>query len=852
MTPRPQDGVGSGGINMADSSRAFSTPLPVTTRSASLRLRLVVALTFATAALLIALPGGSAEADERHGVIAVIDRQDIALSGAATLSELLLSRFSFNVFGLHGARRGTGSAIYLVNGRPISQLDLSTLPVSTVERVEVLNEGPVRRSTYGIGSTINIVLRNDFEGIEVSAGAGLPSRKGMDSRNGSAIWGDALGRGHMTVAAAHFERDELRAKDRHFSRAIYTPGGSFTDAQGISDHGNTVILPGNEGGRFGLGTCDESTYTGILDHPGGKVCGYPSGDIYWLRGEMSRESLQLAADQPLDDDLDVYAETRVAQGETFSVSTPNLDRFSIQPTGDVRQGLLAAVNNLPSTYVFPADESVTLLHRFVGHGNRIFTTDLEAYEFILGVRGEPDDALGYDMHVEYSKHRAAETGINLVSLSLLRDAIDSGDYDLANPLSPATEHLEAIRDTAIRSTRVEEDEFMRANASLEGETFKMAGGAIHWTVGVEVEDWNHRDVFDFRDSLNRSHSNDDVIGYGGASLVADRRRWSAMAESTMPILDGWDLTLGARRDDYDDVGEAVSLKAANRYRLNENLTFRASWNRAEHPPGMFVLNSPEAQYFVRVCDPLLTNPNGDPLCTVVHLITGGNPALGPDQVEQLSVGATTTLGGFSLAVDWFSVDHIDLPALANWQVVVDRAAAGSPVSGTSVVRNDGDNSIERIIDPIGPIGETETRGVALHAGAEWETDWVDLALDVHATRTLHYQRHVLGQEDPGGYVRDRAHAVLQARWGDITASWSVYGRSGYLNSTETSRFKGWYGHDLALQWRDVLGIGLDVAGGILNVANRDASLDPSRDDVPVRTLDSDRGRTFFLNATMAW
>ena len=41
----------------------------------------------------------------------------------------------------------------------------------------------------------NIMLRNDFDGVEVSAGAGLPTRKGMDSRNGSALWGGAPGPG---------------------------------------------------------------------------------------------------------------------------------------------------------------------------------------------------------------------------------------------------------------------------------------------------------------------------------------------------------------------------------------------------------------------------------------------------------------------------------------------------------------------------------------------------------------------------------------------------------------------------------------------------------------------------------
>ena len=571
-------------------------------------LGLAAAVTLAAAVSLASAPGTAADSAR---TIVVIDREDIALSGAATLSELLSTRSGFNVFGRSGALMGTGSGVALVNGRPVSGLDFTTLPLSAVERVEILDQGPIRHSAYAIGRTTNIVLRNDFEGLELSAGAALPGREGLDSRNASALWGGALGRGHMTVAVAHFGRDEVLARDRHFSRATYTPGGSYADAEGISDHGNTVILPegqdGQKGGRFGLGDCNEPTYTGILQHPAGEVCGFPGvgGDIYWIRDEMSRESLQLAADQPLGDDSDVYAEGRVARGKDFRVSTPNFDMFKVKPTGDAQRRLLDAVIDLPAGYRFPTDGEVTLLHAFVGHGNREWTTNLEEHALTLGARGEPDDGLAYDVHVEYYRQEEVETGINLQSESLIGSAIASGAYDFANPLSRAPAHLQAIRDTSIRSAVVTENEYSRANASLEGETPTTAGGAVLWTVGVEVENRDHRHVFDFRDNRNVSYENDDVIGYGGASLVADRRRFSVFAESTLPLLDGWDLTLGARRDDYDDVGEAVSLQAANRYRLNDNLTLRTSWSRASHPPSLFWVHSPQAQYFVRVCDPLL-------------------------------------------------------------------------------------------------------------------------------------------------------------------------------------------------------------------------------------------------------
>ncbi len=68
----------------------------------------------AAAAYLVPLPDG-AEA----GVVVAIDRQDMEMSGAANLSKLLSRRFGFDFFGLYGARRRTGNAVCLINGRPV-------------------------------------------------------------------------------------------------------------------------------------------------------------------------------------------------------------------------------------------------------------------------------------------------------------------------------------------------------------------------------------------------------------------------------------------------------------------------------------------------------------------------------------------------------------------------------------------------------------------------------------------------------------------------------------------------------------------------------------------------------------
>src|SRR5450631_1936944 len=70
---------------------------------------------------------------------------------------------------------GEGTTLTLVNGQRQGAAgyqgtftDVSTIPVSAIERIEILPEGSA--ALYGsdaIGGVVNIVLRKDFEGVEV-------------------------------------------------------------------------------------------------------------------------------------------------------------------------------------------------------------------------------------------------------------------------------------------------------------------------------------------------------------------------------------------------------------------------------------------------------------------------------------------------------------------------------------------------------------------------------------------------------------------------------------------------------------------------------------------------------------
>ena len=786
--------------------------------------------------------------------LAVIDRTDIELSGMSNVSDLLLSRLDYNSFGVHRPFvLGSGRVAILIDGRRVSDttVDLDTLPISAVERIEVLSgSAAALHGGHAIGGAVNIVLRRDYDGVEVQGSIAQPTSAGGDSEHGSALWGGAVGRGHMTLGVDVFRRQEIRDADRDYSRASWTPGGRFADASGVSVGGNTVFIATDDGTiARPLGDCAGSAYTGVLAEPRGLPgtgCGFAYADISWGSARYERESLFLDLDHPIGEDADMYFDVRIAKGNTRERYAPSVGTFSFTPSNALERQLLQD----PEIGALP--DKLRVSHRFLGHGNREWRTDLEEYDLTLGLEGRFAGGIGYDMHLRYFRHDTVVDGDTFVSDSVIERAIDEGDYDLENPLSTAPEHLAAIRRTGLRLTRERVTDHKTIRASLDGKMFALGGGAARWAAGAEVasEDW--RDVHDYRDVSGGSHEASDVLGSGGILAAGERRRWSGFAELSLPLLDDWNVVLAGRRDDHDDVGATLSHQVASRYKLHEALTLRGSWDRGSKAPGLRALHLRGSIDYPYVCDTRTLTVTGEECDeTQVERVSGGNPNLEPDKAESVSFGAVTSLGPLSLSADWFRIGLSDVPAQLSAQSIIDLDAEGRLPPGAAVIR-EGD-LITRIESPLVNSGETDVSGIDLRARAGWKADWADLVLDARWSRVTGYERKVAGEVQPGDYPRDRVHASLRASRNGVTASWNVHAVSGYWNESRTGRYEGWTGHDVTVRWNDAFGLGgLDLAGGVLNVSDRGPSIDPTNPDQPDVTLDSARGRTIFLTATMSW
>ncbi len=808
-------------------------------------------LGYMLALLAVAIPAhGSVEQPER-GILAVIDRTEIEMSGAADLWEVLSSRDDLNVYGIAGLAATRGVS-YLLDGRRTTGLDFSAFPLSAVRRIEIMEEGNANISRHTPGVIVNIVTGRSADIAEVSGYAGRPVLEGADTNQASAVWAGGLGRSRVLVAAERSTLEEVREADRDHTRTRWVPGGTFEGTQGVSTAGNTIYIEGI--GAHALGDCDPDVYLGVLGEPRGRSgegCAFSYGDIAWASESFVTDTLLASVEHPAGEGAKVYADLRVTQSESRDREAPpaGVLNFEAAPGSAVRQSLIDAVADLTESN-FPSDNAVTVDHRFVGYGNRNYLQTNDVSVLTLGIHGEFADGLEYDIRGHHQRSRSLQKAGNFVSESAVVEAIESGAYDIVNPLSTEQAHLDAVRATIVRRTYDWASDISVARAEVAGTAFELPGGPVRWTaVGTSV--WNEWEgVYDHRNAEGRSFDGTDIAGVGSAvSSGGEQTTTITDVAATLPVSTRLDVSLGGQRINYDYAGHVLGWTVFARYRPNGFLTLRARRSEWQGVPGWSDLYGPKVTSFPYVCD-----TSSQPCSQQqVETETGGNPSLEPSESNSSGIGATFSIDGLSIAADWYRSETDGSPARVSVQRLVDLEAAGRSLPAGAAVNRDAASNIQSIENPVLNSGESESQNAAVSVGAAVETGWAALDLNLHVLRRVSRESRVAGLVQPGDSPRHRAHASLKATRGDVTASWNGYMRSGYWNATRTGRWSRWTGHDIALRWRDAFGVdGLAIAGGVLNIENSGPAFNPASPDTPSYTHDSRRGRTFFLRASMSW
>lgn len=222
--------------------------------------------------------------------LSIVTSTDIERSTATTIGELLAREANVNLQSVTGGDkratvdiRGMGAAagsnvLVLVDGvrlneSDLSGADLSTIPMSQIERIEILRGGgAVLFGNGAVGGVINILTRR-------TAGAGTQAevsvrRESYDTTDLRVGGSTRLGAVEARLDASRFDSDGFRANSDVAARNVaatlrYSPSGalSFLDLYArAAIHRDTSGLPGPvSASTFASGTAGRRSTTAPLD-----------------------------------------------------------------------------------------------------------------------------------------------------------------------------------------------------------------------------------------------------------------------------------------------------------------------------------------------------------------------------------------------------------------------------------------------------------------------------------------------------------------------------------------------------------------------------------------------------------
>ncbi|WP_439533526.1 TonB-dependent receptor plug domain-containing protein, partial [Polymorphobacter sp.] len=183
--------------------------------------------------------------------VIALDNADLVQSGAVTTAQALQELPQVFNLGIsenaRGQAGGSGNVTYgtainlrgigpfatltLVNGHRLPNsgtlgqaVDPSVIPTVALRTVEVVADGA--SAIYGsdaVAGVVNLIMRNDFEGLEVRGRYGFADA--YDERQISVLAGHKWDTGSVTIAYEHAYQSGLNGQDRDFFRSDLTRFG---------------------------------------------------------------------------------------------------------------------------------------------------------------------------------------------------------------------------------------------------------------------------------------------------------------------------------------------------------------------------------------------------------------------------------------------------------------------------------------------------------------------------------------------------------------------------------------------------------------------------------------------------
>ncbi|HGM5044631.1 MULTISPECIES: TonB-dependent receptor domain-containing protein [unclassified Stenotrophomonas] len=590
---------------------------------------------------------------EQQGFSSVADiLQNVTAMGSPAISRANALTAGENAGGSYIDMRnlGTQRTLVLINGKRLGistsgYQDISTIPVSAVERIEVLKDGA--SAIYGsdaMSGVVNIITRSNVTGVTANVYHGQFSQGDGARDRFDVVAGWSNDRISLTVAAEHAEEKAVWAKDRGFSAYGLTDrhADNLTNWTTISQYGQFTGLKGRPGCTNAKDGCNYSLNRGADPT---NPANYHITDPSAFTGDVSNANDQMHLNFPLKRDS-VYFDGRFKITDNVNFRTElgyNKRKAVRQIAGYPLQSSTAGVGSMSiDSYFNPfgrqhgyATPTAVAWNRRTWEVPRVTTSELKTYRAVASFDGSFEiGSRFFDWEAGYQYNRNELETIATGNLHKARVAGGVGpsfynaatgkvqcgtaaapiSYDVCKPWNPLVPYgtidpngidgnadLQAwLFPPEVTTGKTTSKNFF---ANIAGSIVTLPAGDLGFAFGVE----SRKETGEYRpDPLAQAGATTNLAAgpTGGGYKVNE-----AYLEINVPVLadlpGAKELTFnGATRfSDYDTFGNTLNSKFGFKWKPFDQLLVRGTWAEGFRAPTISDLYGGGSQTFAQFSDP---------------------------------------------------------------------------------------------------------------------------------------------------------------------------------------------------------------------------------------------------------
>lgn len=653
--------------------------------------------------------------------------------------------------------RGFGSdrILVMLDGKRLppmggsSAVDLSLIPMSAVERIEVLKDGA--SAIYGsdaLGGVINIITKKNYDGANVELGYTTPETAGGVRSDVKATYGKSFSKGDILGVVQYRNNTATKAKDFDYSRprrvALSPEGGPpGTD---FSYKGSPGTWEDNAGFHAG-GGADPC--------PAGREqdgsCVFDYSPYAQNSPDINQYSALLAGNYNINEELKVFARGIYSHRDVKSQLAPAPDTFRDATNGGtLTQGVINTQISQATAQGWglnPNSDLNTMDYRLVEEaGPRVNSIQSDSYALQSGINGYFMDSWEWEFSGTHGVSETKDEGISgFANKQILYQMANAGTF---NPFA-APGNKSDISAAKYKPFERTISSISTVNLTATGEIIDLPAGPLAVAVGV-ANAWQTYEQQ--ADAISSSGAQWAGNAPGNGKGLRDFQ--SVYSEFSLPPFEGMELQAAARFDNYSDFGSTINPKVGFRYKPANMVMLRGTWGTGFRAPAL-----EDLYQFSQIGYPTGTDPITGQKAQF-EMTTGGNRKLKEETTQSYNLGMVLEPAkNLSFMVDYWKTKQKNEVLQADVRDIFRAEQAfGRPylqALGLDVIRAPGTLQVDRIIAP-----KINASAVDLN-GLDFQVNYTlpvfgEYRMNMGMVHSLLLQRLVeafpgLGREDRVGY-----------------------------------------------------------------------------------------------------